>query len=108
MLFSTDWLAAVSTSWNTTAIPSSLIPRGPRRATDAAVKAELALVWAVHPADDLDERRLARAVFAEQRVHLTGSDLEVRVDERSGRPEALGHVGEREAVAGCCHAVAPH
>ena len=74
----------------------------------AAVKGELALVWAVHPADDLDERRLARAVFAEQRVHLTGSDLEVRVDERSGRPEAFGHVGEREAVAGCCHAVAPH
>ena len=73
-----------------------------------AVKAELALVWAVHPADDLDERRLAGAVFAEQRVHLTRSDLQVRVDERSGGPEALGHVGEREAVVGCCHTVAPH
>ena len=108
MLFSTDWLAAVSTSWNTTAIPSSPIPARTTPRDRAAVKGELALVWAVHPADDLDERRLARAVFAEQRVHLTGSDLEVRVDERSGRPEALGHVGEREAVAGCCHTVAPH
>ncbi len=36
MLSSTDWLAAVSTSWKTTAMPSVFMWRGPRCSTTAA------------------------------------------------------------------------
>ena len=57
----------------------------------------------VHPGEDLDERRLARAVLADQRVHLAGAQLDRAVDQGADRAERLGGVPQREhrlAVAG--------
>ena len=49
---------------------------------------DLALVGAVHAREHLDQRRLARAVLAEDAVHLAGQDLQV--DAAQGM-----HAGER-------------
>ena len=45
---------------------------GRENSTGAAVDGERAAVGPVHPAEDLDQRRLAGAVLAEQRVRLAG------------------------------------
>ena len=51
-----------------------------------------ARVRRVHPAQDLHQRALARAVLAGQDVDLARAQLERAVPERLGRPERLRHV----------------
>src|SRR5262249_48738868 len=51
---------------------------------------DLAAVSGVSPSDAFDERRLAGAIVAYERHHLTGPHLEVDVVERLDRPEGLG------------------
>src|SRR4029079_5541978 len=46
--------------------------------------------------DPLDERRLAGAVVADEGDDLAAMDLEVDVEERLDRAEALGHAGGAE------------
>ena len=51
----------------------------------------------VRPVDarqDLDERALAGAVLADDRVHLAGPEVERRRPQRLGRTERLGDVGD--------------
>jgi hypothetical protein len=57
----------------------------------------------VHPGEDLDEGRLARAVLADQRVHLASAQLHRAVHQGADSAERLGGVPQREqrlAVAG--------
>ncbi len=56
-----------------------------------AAEQDLALVGRIEPHDAFDERRLAGAVLAEQRMKLAGLDLHRDVAERDQRPEDLGH-----------------
>ena len=55
-----------------------------------AVDADRPGIGAQHAGEDLDERRLAGAIGAEQGVHLSGSDLEVDGAEGDHRAERLG------------------
>ena len=50
------------------------------------------------PGEDLDERALAGAVLADERVDLAGTQVERHVVERLGRPEPLRHAGERDGA----------
>ena len=62
----------------------------------ALADADAAAVGGVHAGDDLDERRLAGAVLAEERVHLAGEDVEVDVLEDADAGEGLRDAGERD------------
>ena len=65
---------------------------GVLRAVDVhrlAVDDDLAAVRRVRAGDALDQGRLAGAVVADERHHLTGTDLEVDLAERLDRAEAL-------------------
>ena len=57
---------------------------------------QAAAVGAVHAGDDLDERRLAGSVLADESVHLAGEELDGAVLECVDGPEALGRVLEDE------------
>ena len=61
-----------------------------------ALEEDLAAVGGMRAGDALDERRLARAVVADERHHLAAADLEVDVGERLHRPEGLRDVPELE------------
>ena len=50
---------------------------------------DLALVGLLQSGDDLDERRLARAVLADQTVHGAGVDVETDLFERAHRAKRL-------------------
>jgi hypothetical protein len=54
-----------------------------------AAPVDLALVRLVGAGQDLDQRGLARAVLAEQAVHLSGADVEVHTVERPDTGERL-------------------
>src|SRR5919201_960343 len=51
------------------------------------VEDDLALVWLMDPGEDLDERRLAGAVVADERDDLVGEDGEVRAAQRADAAE---------------------
>jgi hypothetical protein len=77
-----------------------------------AVEQHAAGVGAVHTGEDLDQRRLARAVLADQGVRLAGAELEVRATQGGDRTEVLADVLEREhdaavgrGVLRLCHRV---
>jgi hypothetical protein len=54
-----------------------------------AVPDDGALVGLVGPGEDLDQRRLARAVLTQQAVHLTGPDVEVDAVQGADARELL-------------------
>ncbi len=62
----------------------------------APVHLDDAVVESVDAADALDERRLARAVVAEQREDLAAMDLQVHVLQRQDRAEALGRAADSD------------
>ena len=62
----------------------------------AAAQPDLAAVGAVHARQDLDQRRLAGAVLAQQSVDLAGPHLEVDGIERERAGEALGQPPDLE------------
>ena len=62
---------------------------GPWMWTSLAVEEDLAAVRSVDAGDALDQRRLAGAVVADERHHLTGPHLELDVRKRLDRAEAL-------------------
>ena len=76
----------------------------PRRCASAALRIgdrlageeDLAAVGLVDAGHDLDQRRFAGAVLAEQRVDLARIERERHVLERLGRVEALGDVAHLE------------
>ena len=61
-----------------------------------AVEQDLALVEAVDPGQQLDQRRLAGAVLAQQRQDRAGADVEVDPVDRQRAAEALGDAGEAQ------------
>ena len=78
-----------------------------RRVDDAAAQADLAGVGAMDAGEDLDQRRLAGAVLAEQRMHLAGADVEVDSVERQRAGEALGQAGDLEQARVCIGMAGP-
>ena len=58
--------------WKTMPMPIARAARGFGMCTGCAVQADLALVGLQDAVDHLDQRRLARAVLAEQRVDFAG------------------------------------
>jgi hypothetical protein len=70
-----------------------------RRAAEGdldAVHEQPSAVGSVHPGEDLHERRLARPILSDERVRLTGIEVDRDVLERLDRPERLRRVLERE------------
>jgi hypothetical protein len=67
-----------------------------RKLSFAALDEDAPLVGLVDAAQDLHQRRLARAVLAEQRVHLAPADREVDARERLHARKALGHAFQPE------------
>ncbi len=65
-----------------------------------ALPGDDALVGLVHAGENLDERRLAGPVLAEQAVHLAGPDVEVDPVERDDAREALDDVRHAEEGRG--------
>ena len=61
-----------------------------------AVEEHRAAVGAVDAAEDLDERRLSRAVFTEESDDLARADGEAHVLQRAGAAERLGNIAEFE------------
>ena len=77
------------------------------RIDGAAVQPDLAGIGAVHAGEDLDQRRLAGAVLAEQRVHLAGAHVEVDRVERERAGEALGQRLVTSRSAGSALVIGP-
>ena len=80
-------------------------------------EADAAAVGGVGAGDDLDERRLAGAVFAEERVDLAGAEVEGDVVQHADAGEGLGDAADRDerprafrigAAAGCGGRVVLH
>ena len=63
-------------------MPSSCASCGMRQRDRLAGELDGAAIRRLGAGEDLEQRRLAGAVLAEQRVDLSGSDLEVDVLER--------------------------
>ncbi len=61
-----------------------------------AVDQDLAARRAHDAREDLDQRRLACAVVADDRVHLAGAQVEADAAQGDDAPEALGHVARLE------------
>ena len=68
------------------------LPRRERQAHRLAVDQQLAVVGIVEARQDLDQRRLARAVLPEQAVHLAGENAQVDARRACVAAEALGQV----------------
>src|SRR4029077_14442540 len=98
-------------SWETTPTPAANdaprsrephpYPGGQRRARIArrerlVAQPDLAAVRTQHPRYDLDQRRLARPVLAEQRVHLAAPYVEAHLLQRVHPGERLGQPVRRE------------
>ena len=66
-----------------------------------AEQRDLARVGPVVAREDLDERRLAGAVVADQPEHLALAQVQAHVAQRGDRAEALGEVLDAEHVVGC-------
>ncbi len=79
------------------------VPLGVLRAVDAhglAADEDAARVRTVGAGEHLDECRLARAVLAEQGVHLAGAQIEIDAVERDHAGEGLAHALHAEQFEG--------
>jgi len=78
--------------------PDALLDRGLRRAERDrfAVQRHLALVGCVEPVEDVHQRRLARAVLTEERVHLAMPQVEADIVVCDDTGEAFGDVPQLE------------
>ena len=61
-----------------------------------AVYGDLAFIGLVEPGHDLDQRRLARTVLSEQRMHFAGTDIEAYVLDDLEPGERLGDMRESD------------
>ena len=91
---------AIAGSWNTGARPRRWASLGRRSVDRLAVDADRPGVGAQHAGEDLDERRLAGAVGAEQGVDLAGRDREVDGAQGDDRAERLGDGGGLQQWSG--------
>ena len=72
-----------------TAMPAARAAGGAVQRHLAPVHEHLAAVGLMDPGQDLHQRRLARAVLAEQRVHLAAAQRHRPVDQGLDRAEGL-------------------
>ena len=70
--------------------------RGPLSATSTPLTSSRAAVRRVHAGEDLDERRLAGPVLADQGVRLAGEEVDRDVLDRVDRPEGLRRMLQRQ------------
>ena len=94
-------------SWWTTAIPSARAWAGPAMTVRLAVDADRARVRLVDAGQDLDQRALAGAVLADQRVDLAGAQVERHVRAAPGWRRTTSTTPASEArTAGRRHGLA--
>ena len=92
--------------WNTMPMPSRARRRRAGDGDRLALPADFARVRLQHAVEDLDQRRLAGAVLAEQRMDLPGPDVQVPEMAQSGaarrRPRVahLGGMGRNSTPSG--------
>ena len=103
MLWATDRVGTSARSWKTVSIPSERAWSTERRTDLLAVDEQPAAVGAMQPAQHLDERRLARAVIADETETLSLLEMHRDVDERGDSAEALGDVLHPEGVRRSAH-----
>ena len=77
-------------------MPAALDSAVEREVDVLAVEQELARVAAVHAGDDLDQRRLAGAVLADQGVDRAGLDAQAAGAQGDDGAERLGDVAQLE------------
>ena len=76
--------------------------------TLAALEAEGAVRWRVHPGQDLDEGRLARPVVTNQGEHLARVELKIHLVERGDGTKMLADAAKRQdGFPGVCHRLLP-
>ena len=85
--------------------PGLLRLQGTGEGDRGAGQLDLARVDVVHAGEHLDERRLAGAVLAHQRVHLAREEPEVDVGQRLDAGELLADPGHPQDRVGCGHAI---
>ena len=71
------------------AMPFRTAAIGEARVISSPLPTDLALVRPVRPGQDLDQRRLARTVLAQQAVHFTRPYLQVNSVQRPDAGEGL-------------------
>ena len=94
MFSSTVRLSASMKCWCTMPMPAAMASVGLRKCADLAVDGDRALVGALHPVEDLHERRLAGAVLADDGVDRAGADPEVHVAVGHDAGEPLDDAGQ--------------
>ena len=89
-----------TSSWCTTAMPARRASRVDAERLRRAIDDDLALVAArrVHAAEDLDQRRLAGAVLADEAEHLARLDRERDVVQRAHARELLADAAQLDHV----------
>ena len=89
-MFSATVITGISMKcWCTIPIPRAIASFGELKTTCLPFDQDLALVRPVEAVEDVHQRRLARAVLAEQRVHLALAQVEVDVVVRDDAREPL-------------------
>ena len=88
--------STTSSSWYIVAMPSSMRRLGRGDLDRLAEPRDLALVGAMDAREHLDQRRLARAVLAEDAVHLAGQNVQVDSAQRVDAGEGLRHASDVE------------
>jgi len=78
------------------AMPSAWADGGSEVGDGLSVEGDGAGVGLVRAGDDLDERAFAGAVFAEERVHFAGAEIEVDPAERPRAAKGFGELAELE------------
>ena len=74
-----------------TTTPAESASRGERNRRASPSTTQLAVVRLIDPAQDLYERRLARAILADDRVHFAGHDIEVDAIENAVADERFAN-----------------
>ena len=97
MFSATERSSNSTVSWWIAVMPASKAACALGKLTGCAVERDLAGVRLVDAGQDLDQRRLAGAVLADQRGDLAGIEREADIVQRAHAGEALRDAGKREA-----------
>ena len=92
---------STASSWCTDAMPARAASAGDANATGRPSRRISPALGATMPAEQVQQRRLARAVRAEQRVHLAGARGEVDAFERAGWRRSACRGPAARAAARC-------
>ena len=90
MFATTSRFSQSARSWNTVAMPRSRAAAGSLIATSRPMKRIVPDARLMHARENLDERRFAGAVVADERNDLARMDVELDVGQRRDRAEILG------------------